>query len=365
MAFVDRADIQVKGGDGGDGCVSFRREKYIPHGGPNGGDGGDGGSVIIRADANADSLADLSFQRHWNAESGRPGMGKGMTGRSGEDLIIRVPPGTIIRDREYGFIIKDMVSDGSELVIAKGGRGGRGNAAFTSSTNRVPTEWEPGQPGEMRRIVLELKVIADVGLVGKPNAGKSTLLSRITRARPEIANYPFTTKFPNLGICTLGGERTCVVADIPGLIEGAHEGVGLGHEFLRHVERTRLLVHLVECLPMDETDPLANYRAIREELRLYSPKLAAKPEIVVISKGELMDTAEMKSAFETELKQPVHVMSAVTGKGLPDLLRLIAGRLDEIKATESAATMDSEKPIPPHLRPELADLGKRPDGDDD
>src|SRR5215210_4372155 len=290
--FVDRIDLYVKGGDGGRGMVSFRREKYVPRGGPNGGDGGDGGNVIVRAVDGLSNLANLSSQRHFKADRGEHGQGSNCTGRGAEDLIIEVPAGTIIRDRDRGHVLRDMKRPGDSVIVARGGRGGHGNAFFKSSTNRAPRQHEEGMPGEERWISLELKIIADVGLVGLPNAGKSTLLSWISRAHPEIADYPFTTKYPNLGTVLVDGDRTFVVADIPGLIEGAHEGHGLGHEFLRHVERTRLLVHLVEAVPVDGSDPLANYRVIRGEIEAYSPALAARPELVVVTKLDLTGAAE-------------------------------------------------------------------------
>ncbi len=245
--FVDRVTIFVRGGDGGDGCLSFRREKYAPRGGPNGGDGGNGGDVVLRATEGHTNLAHLSYQRHWNAESGERGQGSDCFGRGGSDLIIEVPAGTLVRDRDRGHLLSDLKNPGDQVIVARGGRGGHGNSHFKSSTNRAPRQCEEGHPGEERWITLELKVIADVGLIGLPNAGKSTLLSRISRAHPEIADYPFTTKYPNLGT-VMAADRTFVVADIPGLIEGASTGHGLGHEFLRHVERTTLLVHLVEAV---------------------------------------------------------------------------------------------------------------------
>lgn len=329
MAFVDRVEIFAKGGDGGNGCMSFRREKYVPRGGPDGGNGGRGGDVIVRAVAGTNNLSDLSFRRHWRAPSGVAGMGKNMTGADGEDLVIGVPPGTIVRDRDHQFVMKDLAEADAQVVVARGGKGGKGNLAFMSSTNQAPREYERGQPGEERWLVLELKLIADVGVVGLPNAGKSTLLSRLSRARPEIADYPFTTKYPNLGICNFDADHSCVIADIPGLIEGAHAGVGLGHEFLRHIERTRILVHLVESLPIDGSDPLENYRTIRRELELYNPKLAAKRELVAISKCELTDTSELRERLTTVLGQPVFAISAVTGEGLPELIRAIAAALAE------------------------------------
>src|SRR5665213_473685 len=292
MAFVDRVTLYVKGGDGGDGCCSFRREKYVPRGGPDGGDGGDGGDVIVLATADADSLADIVNRKHWRADNGGRGMPDNCHGKSAQDMVILVPPGTLILDRDRKNVLRDLTAPGQQVVIGKGGRGGRGNRAFMSSTNRAPRETQPGVEGEERWIVLELKVIADAGLVGLPNAGKSTLLSRLSRALPEISDYPFTTKRPNLGIVSIGGERAFVLADLPGLIEGAHQGVGLGHEFLRHVERTRVLIHLVEPLPTDGGDPLQNYRTIRRELELYRPAMAAKPEVVAVSKSELTGAAE-------------------------------------------------------------------------
>jgi len=328
--FLDRITIFVKGGDGGDGCVSFRREYKVPKGGPNGGDGGDGGSVIIRAEENVDSLAPLAGHKHWRATSGSPGQGSNWTGRAGEDVVILVPPGTIIRDAEEGGLLRDLKNSGDQVVVAAGGKGGHGNSYFKTATNRAPREFERGQPGVQRSISLELKVIADVGLIGKPNAGKSTLLSRLSRAHPEIADYPFTTKYPNLGMVSAGDEVSFVVADIPGLIEGAHAGAGLGHEFLKHVERTRVLVHLVEPGPLDQSDPLENYRQIRDELRLYDPSLLERPEIVVVSKAELPGASELTGELEAELDRPVLCISAVTGKGLPQLVAAIVRELSVV-----------------------------------
>jgi GTP-binding protein len=326
--FVDRAKIYVQAGRGGDGCVSFRREKYINRGGPNGGDGGDGGSVNIVAEPGVDSLNALSHRRHWRAPNGEPGRGSDCHGAAGEDLTIQVPPGTIIVDAQGGFVLKDLATPGDSVVIARGGKGGKGNAHFKSSTNRAPRQYTAGEEGEMRELMLELKVIADVGLIGRPNAGKSTLLSRMSRARPEIADYPFTTKYPNLGIVQVDPDRSFVMADIPGLIEGAHEGVGLGHEFLRHIERAGILVHLVEPEPMDGTDPIENYHAIRKELELYDLRLRDRPEIVVVSKSELPHAAEMRERLSTDLGRDVLAISAVTGAGLDKLLRQVAQTLD-------------------------------------
>jgi GTP-binding protein len=336
--FVDRVTIHVKGGDGGDGCLAFRREARSPKGGPNGGDGGRGGSVIVRAERNVDSLNAIWGQKHWFADNGLPGQGSNWTGKSGGDLVIIVPTGTIIRDAERGHILKDLQEDGDSVVVAAGGRGGRGNANFATPTNRAPRECEDGETGESRTIAMELKVIADVGLVGKPNAGKSTLLSRLTRAQPEIADYPFTTKHPNLGMVKLGYDNSFAIADIPGLIEGAHAGAGLGHEFLRHVERTKVLVHLVEPDPMDQTDPIENYRTIREELRMYDATLLDRPEIVVVSKAELPGSQEIAAQLHEDLGRPVMAISAVTGRGLPELIQKLQSALAELKlqAAESA-----------------------------
>ncbi|GAC1450311.1 MAG: GTPase ObgE [Isosphaeraceae bacterium] len=331
--FVDRVTIFVKGGDGGNGCLSFRREKYVPKGGPNGGDGGRGGHVILRAVEGNTNLANLSSQRHWKAERGQHGQGSDCTGRNAEDLCIDVPAGTIVRDRDRGHLLRDLTNAGDSVIVARGGRGGFGNAHFKSSTNRAPREFEPGFPGEDRWITLELKVIADVGLVGLPNAGKSTLLSRISRAHPEIADYPFTTKYPNLGTVQAGPDRGFVVADIPGLIEGAHEGHGLGHEFLRHVERTRLLVHLVDAVPTDGTDPIANYRTIRQELEHYSPDLANRPELLVVTKMDVTGAEEAGERLARELCREVLLISAVTGKGIPSFIHRVADMLDQIPAS--------------------------------
>jgi GTPase len=341
--FVDRIELFVKGGDGGRGMVSFRREKYVPKGGPDGGDGGDGGSVIIRADPNADNLAGLTMKKHWRAKNGEAGMGTKCAGSDAEDIVLLVPPGTIIRDRERGNVLKDLVKPGDELIAAKGGRGGRGNVHFKSSINRTPRQFEPGEDGEERWISLELKVIADAGLVGFPNAGKSTLLSRLSRATPEIAPYPFTTKHPNLGIVTLGGDAGFVLADLPGLIEGAAQGIGLGHEFLRHVERTRVLVHLVEPFPSDGSDPVKNYHTIRKELQDYTIPLHTKPEIICVSKAELTGADDVQKKLEAELNRDVLLISAVTGQGLSKLVGSVAQLLEELKREDALA--EKKKPI--------------------
>jgi GTP-binding protein len=332
--FIDRVSIYVKGGDGGRGMVSFHREKYVPRGGPDGGDGGHGGNVIVRAVAGTDSLAQVVHKKHWRARRGGNGGGNNRHGANAEDVVIIVPPGTVVRDRDRGHVLKDLTEDGQEVVVAKGGRGGRGNRHFATPVNRSPREFELGEPGEERWIVLELKLIADVGLLGLPNAGKSTLLSRLSRAQPEIADYPFTTKFPNLGVVYYGGDAAFVLADLPGLIEGAHAGVGLGHEFLRHVERTRVLVHLLEPFPADSSDAVQNYQILRRELGKHSQELANKPEIITVSKMDLTGSETVRQRVERELGQPVLGVSAVTGHGLSQLV----GRVVEVLQAAKAST---------------------------
>ncbi len=327
--FIDEAVIHVEAGKGGDGCVSFRREKYIARGGPDGGDGGDGGSVVLVAREGVDSLAPLTHRSSWTATSGQPGSGANCHGRSADDLIIFVPPGTVVADAERGHVLKDLAVAGDRVVVAQGGRGGKGNVRFKSSTNRACAQNTPGDPGEIRTLRLELKVIADVGLVGKPNAGKSTLLARLSRARPEIAPYPFTTKHPNLGLVQIDVDRSFIMADIPGLIEGADQGVGLGHEFLRHIERAGILVHLVEPEPADGGDPLANYRAIREELELYDVALGQRPEIAVVTKADLPGSRGVQQRLAETIGHEVLLISAVTGQGLNDLVGAIAKRLQD------------------------------------
>jgi GTP-binding protein len=323
--FIDEAEILTRGGDGGRGCVAFRRESYVPRGGPAGGDGGNGGSVRLVADPQLTTLFDIAQQPVYAAENGEPGRGKDQHGRSGRDLEVRVPPGTVVRDVSTGVVLRDLTQPGESVLVAGGGRGGRGNKAFASPTNRTPREYEEGEPGEERRLALELKLIADVGIVGMPNAGKSTLLSRLSDARPRIADYPFTTLAPQLGVVDLGDFRRLVMADLPGLIEGAHRGVGLGDEFLRHIERTRVICHLIDILPLDGSDPADNYRVIRREMETYSPELGRKPEVVVANKMDLSGAEANADALERALGRPVTRISAVTGRGLADLLRALVG----------------------------------------
>jgi GTP-binding protein len=328
--FVDRVVIYCKAGDGGDGCVSFRREKYVPHGGPDGGDGGKGGDIIVRAERNLGSLSNIMGHRHWKGESGRRGQGALKTGGGGKDAVILVPPGTLVKETDTDLLLKDLEHDGDFVIVARGGKGGRGNKYFATPTHQAPREAERGELGEERNILLELKLIADVGIIGRPNAGKSTLLSRLSAARPEIADYPFTTKYPNLGVVRVGDDFEFVLADIPGLIEGAHAGVGLGHEFLKHVQRTKAFVHLVEPAPIDETDPIANYVQIRNELRLYDPTLIDRPEIVAVSKCELPESAETAILLSKHVGRDVLQVSSATGEGLAELVRRVVATLQSI-----------------------------------
>jgi GTP-binding protein len=349
--FVDEAEILVKAGDGGNGAVTFRREAGVPRGGPSGGDGGDGGDVILRARPGLDTLVDLRGHHHWYAPNGGPGLSKNMAGADGEDLVIDVPPGTLIYDTTLGLLIKDLSHPGAQVVVARGGRGGRGNARFATATNQTPRVAEPGRPGEQRRLRLELKLIADVGLVGLPNAGKSTLLARLSAARPKIADYPFTTLHPSLGVVTAGQERRFLLADLPGLIEGAHHGVGLGDEFLRHVERTRILVHLVELSPHGHQTPADAYRTIRGELAAYSAPLAAKPEIVALTKADLAPGDEApRRDLQKAIGKPVIAISSATGTGLVALIKAILDKLDEL-AQEEAAKARAAPAVAPAGRP--------------
>ncbi|MCH7812794.1 MAG: GTPase ObgE [Planctomycetes bacterium] len=347
--FVDQAEIFVRAGNGGQGCASFRRERYMPRGGPDGGDGGHGGSVVLRAVAGIDTLLDFAGRHHWTADNGRPGQGQDKTGRSGCDLIVKLPPGTLVYDKDTGLLLKDLAAPGVETIIAAGGKGGKGNVRFASSTNQTPREFEPGQPGERRALRLELKLIADVGVVGLPNAGKSTLLSRLSKARPKIADYPFTTLQPQLGIVELSGHRRFVMADLPGLIEGAHQGTGLGDAFLRHIERTRVILHLVDVQPPPgEPAPDEAYRTIRRELQAYSELLAAKPEIVAANKIDLLDDETQLQPLGQAVGQEVLRISAVTGQGINGLTERLWALVGSARQPPS---VPSKLPLPPHLRP--------------
>ncbi|HEX2971960.1 MAG TPA: GTPase ObgE [Tepidisphaeraceae bacterium] len=346
--FVDEANIQVKAGDGGRGCVAFRREKYIPKGGPEGGDGGDGGSVYFLADPNKNTLFDFTGKHHWRAGKGEDGMGKKMAGSKGADLVIRVPPGTLIYDDEYKVLLADLDEPWKKVRIARGGRGGLGNWHFRSSTNQAPRYAEPGTDGQERRLHLELKLIADVGLVGKPNAGKSTLLRAISAARPKVADYPFTTLEPQLGIVELDNARRLVVADIPGLIEGAHAGAGLGVAFLRHIERTKIILHLLDLYPIDGSDPADNYRKIRSELEAFSPLLAGKREIIAANKVDLAVDEEALNRLRAELPgKEIFVISGASHQGLNELLEYLWRILDEVKAELAAAAPEPTEPADP------------------
>jgi GTPase len=346
MIFVDEVEIYVRSGKGGSGMASFRREPFAPRGGPDGGDGGNGGSVYIVAVKDVDNLAELIGHHHWIAKAGRPGEGNNRTGASGEEVVVKVPVGSLIYDRDTGALLKDMDTPGIRIRIAKGGKGGKGNHAFATPTHQTPTEFEPGEPGQERWLRIELKLIADVGLVGLPNAGKSTLLSRVSRARPKIADYPFTTLIPNLGIVELSGYRRFVMADIPGLIEGAHEGVGLGDAFLRHVERTRVLVHMLDMLPLEGTpEPAEAYRVLRDELAAYSPILAAKPHVIAANKMDLTGASERLQALREQLPgMEIVAISAATGTGLNSLAERCWQVIEQDKRREEA--LKPKEPAP-------------------
>jgi GTP-binding protein len=324
--FVDQVDIHVAAGDGGKGCLSFRREKYVPRGGPDGGDGGAGGSVYIVATRRKNTLVDFRFHPEFEARSGQHGQGSNRTGQEGDDLEIDVPIGTLVYEQLADGetrLVADLAEEGQRVLIAKGGRGGLGNAQFATSTNRAPRKTQPGEPGDEKRLRLELKLLADVGLVGFPNAGKSTLIARISAARPKIADYPFTTLTPNLGVVSMGDDRSFVVADVPGLIEGAHAGQGLGHQFLRHIERTKVLIHLVDVSSASGRDPVQDFDTINEELRLFDRKVAAKPQIVAANKIDALDDPERLAALERRVKKaklPLFRISGVTGEGVRALL---------------------------------------------
>jgi len=329
VRFIDEAKIWIKAGDGGDGCVAFRREKFVPKGGPSGGNGGKGGDVIFRAKKDIRTLIDFHYRQHFKAEDGRNGEGNNREGRSGEDLIIPVPVGTVISEIKDGneSFLADLAEDGAEYVVAKGGKGGKGNASFKSSTNQAPRKATKGEKGEEKYLKLELKLLADVGIIGYPNSGKSTLISRVSSARPKIADYPFTTLAPNLGVVDLGDLRSFVIADIPGLIEGASEGKGLGHKFLRHIERTKVLIHLVD---LSVPDALKRYYNIREELAKYSEKLYKKPEIIAGNKIDLDISKKNIEIFREQFKD-VYFISALTGEGVRQLMEAVWRVINEYR----------------------------------
>lgn len=330
--FVDHVKVFVKGGDGGDGMVAFRREKYIAYGGPAGGDGGRGADVIFIVDEGLRTLMDFRYQRHFKAPRGEHGGSKNMHGRGGKDLIVKVPPGTVVKDAETDVVIADLVEDGQKAVIARGGRGGRGNSRFATPQNTAPELSEKGEPGVSRDVILELKVLADVGLVGFPSVGKSTLLSVVSSAKPKIADYHFTTLVPNLGMVETEDHRTFVMADLPGLIEGAHEGIGLGHQFLRHIERTRVIVHVIDMSGLEGRDPFEDYETINEELAQYNMRLTERPQVIVANKMDMPDAEENLQAFKEKLDgEDVQIfpISAVTRQGLDPLLYAIMDLLEE------------------------------------
>ncbi|WP_416827483.1 GTPase ObgE [Ectobacillus polymachus] len=328
--FVDQVKVYVKGGDGGNGMVAFRREKYVPMGGPAGGDGGKGGNVVFVVEEGLRTLMDFRYQRHFKATRGEHGMSKSQHGRNAEDMIVKVPPGTVVSDVDTGQVIADLVTHGQKAIIAKGGRGGRGNIRFASPANPAPEIAENGEPGQERNIMLELKVLADVGLVGFPSVGKSTLLSVVSAARPKIAEYHFTTIVPNLGVVETEDGRSFVMADLPGLIEGAHEGVGLGHQFLRHIERTRVIVHVIDMSAMEGRDPYEDYLTINKELSAYNLRLTERPQIVVANKMDMPDAEEHLQRFKEKVKEEVQIfpISAISRHGVRDLLFAIANLLE-------------------------------------
>ncbi len=347
--FVDEAQIEVRAGDGGDGAAHFRREKYVPRGGPDGGHGGDGGDVVLVADASLHTLLDFEYKSTFTAESGQRGAGKNRDGKTGADCIVAVPPGTIVYQAETGEQIADLVVPGDRLIAARGGQGGRGNTAFATATHRTPYFAEQGLPGERVRLRLELRLIADVGVIGFPNAGKSTLISRISAAQPKVASYPFTTLQPQLGVVRVDEERQFVIADMPGLIEGAHEGVGLGDRFLRHIRRTRLLLHMVDLAAVDQRDPISDYEALNGELAAYDEELASRPQVVALNKIDLPDSEvflPLCQEYFAERETPVYAISAATGQGLHELVGAITTQLEELgpRATDQREPQTFEMP---------------------
>ncbi len=341
--FVDTAKIFVKAGDGGNGAIAFRREKYVPRGGPAGGDGGRGGDVIFVADEGLRTLMDFRYQRHFKAPRGENGRNKNQHGADAEDLIIRVPPGTLVYDAKTGRLLADLTQHQQRVIVARGGRGGRGNARFAHAGNPAPYISENGEPGEERWLVLELKLLADVGLIGFPSVGKSTLLASVSAARPKIADYHFTTLAPNLGVVDVGEGRSFVLADLPGLIEGAHQGVGLGHEFLRHAERTRCLIHVIDMAATEGRDPFQDYLLINQELALYSPALAKRPQVIAANKMDVPEAAQNLESFRQQVGEvPIYPVSAATGQGVKELMRAVAGLLEKLPEPASEV---AEEPV--------------------
>ncbi|MDX2219435.1 MAG: GTPase ObgE [Burkholderiales bacterium] len=348
MKFIDEARIEVHAGSGGKGSASFRREKFVPFGGPDGGDGGRGGSIFIEADCNLNTLVDYRFQRIFKAKNGEPGRGADCNGRGADDIVLRVPVGTMISDQLTGEVLADLAAHGQRALIAKGGRGGLGNLNFKSSTNRAPRQFTPGEPGESRELHLELKVLADVGLLGMPNAGKSTFIRSVSAARPKVADYPFTTLHPNLGVVRVDDNRSFVIADVPGLIEGAAEGAGLGHQFLKHLQRTHLLLHLVDMAPFDESiDPVQEAKAIANELKKYDQALYDKPRWLVLNKADLLEPAEAEKRAKAIIKGlkwkgPHFLISAMKSEGCRDLVFAIMDHLDAARAEAAKAATSKD-----------------------
>ncbi|MEE9238497.1 MAG: GTPase ObgE [Thermodesulfobacteriota bacterium] len=339
VKFIDEAKIYIKAGDGGRGCVSFRREKYVPRGGPNGGDGGNGGDIIMVARRNMSSLLDHRYQQHYRAKRGEHGRGKDQHGKNSEHLLIPVPMGTIVKDFETGEFLGDLTDDNQEMIVAKAGSGGKGNARFVSSTNQAPKIAEPGGEGEEKTLKLELKLLADVGIVGFPNAGKSTLISTISAARPKIADYPFTTLVPNLGVVSYGDGATFVLADIPGLIEGAHEGAGLGIQFLRHIERTKILIHLLDLSPITNRDPIEDYETMNRELKAYSEELSKKPQILALNKIDITEVREDLEKIEKHFSKSgikTFPISSATGEGTKELVWEVVRHLEKLNVIKES-----------------------------
>ncbi|MDM8552086.1 GTPase ObgE [Desulfobacterales bacterium HSG2] len=351
MKFIDEATITVRSGDGGSGCVSFRRDRFVARGGPDGGDGGKGGDVILMTTSRKRTLYHFQFKRQFKAPSGRNGQGKQKTGRDGDELIIEIPPGTVVSDADTGQVLKDFVHPDETYIVAKGGRGGQGNKRFTTSTNRAPRFAQPGEPGEGLTLRLELKLLADVGIIGLPNAGKSTLTRAVSSATPEVGAYPFTTLTPSLGVVQTGWAEPFVVADIPGLIEGAHQGAGLGIRFLRHTERTRMLIHLIDASVIDPDNPLAAYESINKELSLYSEKLAEKPQIVVLNKLDVAEADELAKVFRAALKKhpvfrrnPICLsISAIAREGIEELKSETIQLLDRLNEKQQKNVLRGRK----------------------